>query len=932
MFMKKQLLLIDGSSYIYRAFHAIPHLSNSKGLPTNAIYGFAQMLLKVIKDFKTDHIAVAFDVKGPSFRHKMYEEYKAHRPEMPDSLKPQIPYIKELVRAFNIPALEMQGYEADDIIGTLSRHMREKNIEVIIIAADKDMLQLIDENTTMIDTMKDKRFSVQEVRKRFGVEADRVVEIMGLAGDDSDNIPGVKGIGEKTAVKLIREFGTIENLLSNIDKVKEKGIREKLEKYAEDARLSRMLAVIDTNAPVAYTFEELAVKPPDYSRLKELLKELEFSKLLKEIIQEEPAEEKGEYTAVTDRDALKKLTAEIKQAGGAAIAVMTVRSSETCLKPAGSQRVKESESQRIRESGSNEPQLFNTSLSQLPTPNSQLSTSSVVAFCLKPHQAFYVSIDDDGRGQAPLLPARSILEIIKPMIEDEGIKKMSSDIKNVYLFFKQHGIDMKGVYFDTGIASYLLNPSRSSHTLEDIAYEQLGRQIRVRESKSQRVRGSRVKGQDLDAVCAETCAEADAVCQLAEKMLPQLEGEGLLKLFNEMEMPLAKVLAEMERSGIKVDRDYLVNLSKELEGRIEILKNRIYTIAGADFNISSPKQLAAVLFDKLKLKPVKKTKTGFSTDEEVLNILAAQHELPAEILNFRQLSKLKSTYVDALLELINPKTRRIHTSFNQTVTATGRLSSSEPNLQNIPIRTELGKRIRQAFIADEGWLFLSADYSQIELRIVAHFSQDSLLIDAFKKDEDVHTRTAAEVFNVQPELVTSEMRRRAKAINFGIIYGMGAYGLAAELGISQDEARGYIDDYFLYYKGVKAFIDKTISEAMERGYVSTFFGRRRHVPEIRSESEQIRRFGERITINTPIQGTAADIIKVAMINIFRRLKNENLQSRMLLQIHDELIFEVPEKEIELMKGLVKKEMETAAKLSVPVKVDIQAGRNWGELE
>ncbi|MBI5874809.1 MAG: DNA polymerase I [Deltaproteobacteria bacterium] len=392
---------------------------------------------------------------------------------------------------------------------------------------------------------------------------------------------------------------------------------------------------------------------------------------------------------------------------------------------------------------------------------------------------------------------------------------------------------------------------------------------------------------------------------------------------------MTKIICQLD--GIRIDKDYLSNLSKELEGRIEILKNKIYTIAGADFNISSPKQLAAILFDKLKLKPVKKTKTGFSTDEEVLTILAASHELPAEVLNFRQLSKLKSTYVDAILELANPATQRIHTSFNQTVTATGRLSSSEPNLQNIPIRTELGKRIRQAFVADNGCLFLSADYSQIELRIVAHFSQDSLLIDAFKKDEDVHTRTASEVFDVQPELVTPEMRRRAKAINFGIIYGMGAYGLAAELGISQDEARGYIDDYFLHYKGVKTFIDKTISEAMERGYVSTFFGRRRHVPEIRSGSEQIRRFGERIAINTPIQGTAADIIKVAMINIFRRLKNEILQSRMLLQIHDELIFEAPEKEIELMKELVKNEMETAAKLSVPVKVDINIGRNWGGL-
>lgn len=855
--MKKQLLLIDGTSYIYRAFHAMPHLSNSKGLPTNAVYGFSQMLLKVIKDFKTDHIAIAFDVKGPSFRHKMYEGYKAHRPEMPDSLKPQIPYVKELVRGFNIPVLEMQGYEADDIIGTISRHMKEKDIEVIIIAADKDMLQLLDDNTTIVDTMKGKSFGIKEVMERFGVSPEFIADIMGLAGDASDNIPGVKGIGEKTAAKLIKQFGTVENLLKNIEQIKEKGIKEKLKSHAEDARLSKKLAVIDTHAPVDYKFEDLIVKPPDYARLKELFKELEFAKLLKELADEEPAASPPhavEYVCIKDMDEFKKKMAEIKQAGEMSIAL--------------------SEQQ------------------------------SMLAICIKPNHAFYTEI------------TCSVIEAMKPVIEDKEIKKISHDVKGIYMFFKRHNIPMQGANIDTGIASYLLNPSRSGHNIEDIAYEQLGYKIRV-------------SSEDIDNNAL--CAEADAVFQLAGKMLPQLEEQGLLKLFNEIEMPLAEALAEMELNGIKVDKDYLSSLSKELEGQIEILKNRIYAIAGANFNINSPKQLSSVLFDKLKLKPVKKTKAGFSTDEEVLKVLASQHELPVEILNFRQLSKMKSTYVDAILELINPATQRVHTSFNQTVTATGRLSSSEPNLQNIPIRTELGSRIRQAFIAEKDCFLLSADYSQIELRIVAHLSQDPLLIGAFLKDEDIHTKTASEVFGIMPALVTSEMRRRAKVINFGIIYGMGSYGLASELGISQDEARGYIDDYFLHYKGVKAFIDKTIDGALERGYVTTLFGRRRHVPELRSESEQIRRLGERIAINTPIQGTAADIIKVSMINIFRRLKSENLQSRMLLQIHDELIFEVHEKEADLMKALVKEEMESSAGLSVPVKVDIQLGRNWEEL-
>ena len=848
------------------------------------------MLLKVIKDFKTDHMAVAFDVKGPSFRHKMYEEYKAHRPEMPDSLKPQIPYIKELVRALNLPVLELEGYEADDIIGTISKHMKEKDVEVIIIAADKDMLQLIDENTTIVDTMKGKGFGIKEVTERFGTTPDRIVEIMGLAGDASDNIPGVKGIGEKTAVKLIKEFGTIENLLQNIDKVKEKGIREKLREHAEDARLSRTLAVIDKNAPVDYKFEDLAVQAPDYPRLKELLKEMEFTKLLNEIIPDEQPDIKGEYSSVTDIDKLKDLLTKVKEAGEAAIV--------------------------IKKQG-----------------NAIFGELTGLAVCIKPGQApdrdiqgqaFYIPTGHRYLG-APLQIDRAfVTQAIKPIIEDEGIKKISHDIKALHIFFKRHNIQMRGANFDTSIASYLLNPSRSNYNIEDIAYEHLGHKMATFKTMA-------FEDVDVNAACDRACAEADSIFQISGKLLPQLEGDGLLNLFNEIEIPLAGVLAEMELNGIKVDRDYLVNLSKELEGRIENIRNRIYAIAGVEFNINSPKQLASVLFEKLKLKPVKKTKKGFSTDEDVLKTLAAGHELPAEILNFRQLSKLKSTYVDSILGLINPVTTRVHTSFNQTVTATGRLSSSEPNLQNIPIRTEFGNRIRQAFVTDRGWLLLSADYSQIELRIVAHLSQDPLLIKAFKEDKDVHTTTAAEIFGLMPGLVTEDMRRRAKAINFGIIYGMGPYGLSAELGISQDEARGYIDEYFMHYKGIKAFIDKGIGEAVEKGYVTTLFGRRRHIPEIKSESEQVRRLGERIAINTSIQGTAADMIKIAMINISRKLKGNNYRSKMLLQIHDELIFEAPEAEIELLKGLVKKEMETAATLCVPVKVNIGIGNTWGEL-
>jgi DNA polymerase-1 len=621
---------------------------------------------------------------------------------------------------------------------------------------------------------------------------------------------------------------------------------------------------------------------------------------------------------------------DIKDAKEMAIVIKTVRTPDKGIRGQGSEFGVLSKN--FFSADSSTPQLFNST--STPAYSLQGQASSVFAFCLKQNQAFSVSTSchrpqtSDFSLKSGVLSLKSVLEVIISVIEDEGIKKMSYDIKTIHTFFKQYHIQMKGTNFDSGIASYLLNPSRASHALVDITGEYL-KNIEISKRQSVKVSEGTL---DIDAACSVACAEADAVFQVAGKLLPLLENHGLLRLFNEIEMPLAEVLAEMERNGIKVDRDYLANLSKELKGQIEILQSRIYTIAGMNFNINSPKQLSSVLFEKLKLKPLRKTKTGFSTDEDVLKTLAAQHELPSEVLNFRQLSKLKSTYVDAMLELINPATGRVHTSFNQTVPATGRLSSSEPNLQNIPIKTEFGKRIRQAFIADKNCLFLSADYSQIELRIVAHLSQDALLIEAFKKDADIHTRTASEVFGIMPELVTTEMRRRAKAINFGIIYGMGPYGLSAELGISQDEATGYIDNYFLHYKGVKIFIDKTISEAVEKGYVTTLFGRRRHIPEMKSESEQIRRFGDRIAINTPIQGTAADMIKVAMINIFRRLRDGNFNTRMLLQIHDELIFEVPANEIELIKGLIRKEMETAANLSVPVKVDIQIGSSWGELD
>lgn len=883
------LFLIDGSSYIYRAFYALPYLSSPKGLPTNAIYGFTQMLLKVIKGYKPDHIAVAFDSKGPSFRHRLYESYKAHRPEMPDSLRPQIPYIKEIVKAFRIPSLEMEGYEADDIIGSIARRVKGQTLgeglQVVIVSGDKDMLQLVNEDTTVIDTMKDKRYGIGDVKERFGVVPHQMVEVMGLAGDTVDNIPGVPGIGEKTATHLIREFGSIEGVIKNLKDVKGERLKAILKAHMESARLSRELATINTNLPVAVGIEDLIPKGPDYGELKRLFKELGFTRLLKDVTQrlQVDARPKGDYHPVLTSVGLFKLIEGMKGAKGFAISIKATKRIDPCL--------------------------------------------IGIAISYQPHQGFYIPITPDliREVQGFTLPLESrgldmglVLEGLKPILEDGGIKKWGLDTKPLYIVLRQFGIEIKGVEVDIGIASYLLNPTRFN-TLEEMAEEYLGISY-----------GPQVEfeGPDVETATRSACQEVDLIYLLSKRLLTQLEEGGLLRLYRDIEMPLVEVLAEMELMGVKIDRLYLEGFRKELEVQLTELEGRIYQLAGGGFNINSPRQLREVLFERLKLKPIKKTKTGYSTDEEVLTTLAMEHELPGEILNYRGLAKLKSTYVDSLIGLINPNTGRVHTSFNQTVTATGRLSSSEPNLQNIPIRTELGKRIREAFVVEAGFLFLSADYSQIELRLVAHLSQDPQLLAAFQRGEDIHRMTASRVFGVPLEGVTEEMRRRAKAINFGIIYGMGPYGLSQELGITQTKAKEYIDAYFEHYKDVRAFIDKTIQSAKEMGYTTTLMGRRRYIPELKSESETVRRMGERMAINTPIQGTAADIIKLAMVNIHRRLKGSGLVSRIVLQIHDELLLEVAEGEMEGVRGLVKEEMEGVVKLSVPIKVDIGVGGTW----
>ncbi len=880
---KKTFYIIDGSSYVYRAYFAIRELSTSTGLPTNAVYGFTQMLLKIIKDKKPDYLAIAFDMKGPTFRHTAYEAYKAHRPEMPDPLALQLPYIHRMVEAFQIPVIMGDGFEADDLIGTLAKKGGAQGLRVVIVTGDKDMFQLVSPGTSVYDTMKEKHYTEKEILEKFGVAPAQVVEIMGLMGDSVDNIPGVKGIGEKTAIQLIQQFGTIENLLSRLDEIKKPKLRQNLEAEAETARLSRSLAVIDTGCPIDFDPERFRMQPPDFARLIPLCNELEFSNLLKGLTL--PPQKLADGHRIL-------LPAEMKEAMAAEMAAIEKK-------------------QRV-------------AIEILTTSEEPMRAEwAGIALCPEKGEAFYILLDD--RKQ---LPAE-----IKAILESASIIKIGHDLKLAEILLGRQGVQLRGATFDTMIASYLLNPGRRDHSLETVALEYL---------KERLTTAAEAAGGDKQAkehplfeaaperVAPYLCRRADSIFQLAEILPPLLEGQGLVPLFNDLEMPLVPVLAEIERNGVKIDAALLAEISKELDGKLAELTERIYRLAGTEFNINSPKQLAEVLFEKLGLPPVRKTKTGYSTDEEVLTQLAVRHELPAEILNNRQLVKLKSTYVDALPKLINPETGRVHTQLNQTIAATGRLSSKEPNLQNIPIKGELGRRIRQAFIAEPGHQLLSADYSQIELRILAHMSDDPVLIEAFRRGEDIHTRTAVQLFNLPKENITPEMRRIAKTVNFGVIYGISPFGLAGNLGVSVAEAKRYIDRYFENYHGIQRFIDQMLETATQQGYVTTLFGRRRQIIELASRNTQTRSLGERLAVNTPIQGTAADIIKKAMIDIYRWMQEAQVKSRMILQVHDELIFEVPESEIPLMKEKVKEKMEGVIQLKAPLTVDIGVAANWAE--
>ena len=888
---EKTLYLIDGSAYIYRAYHAIQSLTNSKGLPTNAAFGFTRTLLKLIEERTPEYVAMFFDAKGPTFRHKIYKEYKANRPSMPDDLSVQIPYIKDITKGFNIPAIEMPGYEADDLIGTLSRAAEKAGFSVVMVTGDKDFMQLVTDKATIWDPMKDKIIDADAIQKTFGVEPLQIIDIMGLTGDAADNIPGVPGIGPKTAIDLIKTYQSMEFLYERIDTVKKKKLHENLVKYKDQAFLSRELVTINTSLPLSFNPEEFKSKPPDNNILSRLFKDLEFRQLQQAFPRKSDLSKKN-YKTVFSIDDISDLVNNLERAGLFALDTET------------------------------------TSVNPMQARLVGLSFSS------RPDEAFYIPCGHDYPGVPEQPDLADVLNLLKPVLENPDIKKIGQNIKYDWIVLARHGINLAGVMFDTMLASYLLNPSKRAHNLDQIALDFLDhRTITYKEvTGGKGKKGSCFSNVPIEKAGSYACEDADITLMAYDVLKPMLKEAHLEELFEKVEMPLVPVLMKMEMTGIGIDKEKLHSLSKSFEHQLEGLEGRIFAIAGEEFNINSSQQLGWILFEKLKLPVQKKTKkkTGYSTDVDVLTTLAEQHELPAIILRYRSLSKLKSTYTDALLELIHPETGRIHTSFNQTITATGRLSSSDPNLQNIPVRTDDGREIRKAFIPKKGWLILSADYSQIELRILAHYSNDQILIKAFQDDEDIHTRTAAEVFQVFPSFITPELRQQAKVINFGIVYGMSSYGLSKELGISRKMATTYIENYFARYKGVKEFIDRAIEDAKKTKKTSTLLGRIRLLPDINSPNKNVREFAERTAVNTPIQGSAADLIKVAMINVDSALRDRNFKAAMLLSVHDEIVFEAPPDEIDLVQKLVKNIMEGIWDLKVPLKVNIACGTNWAE--
>lgn len=872
---KKKLVLIDGNSIAYRAFFALPLLNNDKGIHTNAVYGFTMMLMKILEEEKPSHMLVAFDAGKTTFRHKTFGEYKGGRQKTPPELSEQFPFIRELLDCFGISRYELENYEADDIIGTLSLRAEADGYEVKVISGDKDLTQLASKATTVGITKKGitdiEEYTPEHIKEKYGLSPEQIIDMKGLMGDASDNIPGVPGVGEKTAIKLLKEFSTLENLLHSIDQVSGNKLKEKLTEFTNQALMSKQLATIERKAPIEIALSDIGYGGFDREKVVDLYKELGFSSLLDKL---------GETSV------------------------------------------------------DSEPEQFEEIKYTVPT---EITDALFTA-----NNYFYVEMLDDNYHHADIigfslvnekgafyLPTELALksEVFKNWAEDENRKKIVYDAKRSEVSLRRFDIHLKGTDFDILIASYIINPSESQEDMRAIA-KKYGIQ-NIQSDESFYGKGAKQKVPAAPMLAEHLVRKAITMSKLKEKLEDELKSNEQYELFTELEMPLSLILADMESVGIKVERSRLESMGRELRLRLIEIEEKVCELAGEKFNINSPKQLGVILFEKLNLPSFKKTKTGYSTSADVLEKLAPHHEIVKHILLYRQLGKLQSTYIEGLLKVIDPKTEKVHTRFQQTLTATGRLSSIDPNLQNIPIRLEEGRKIRQAFVpSEEGWVIFAADYSQIELRVLAHIAGDEKLIQAFKDDMDIHTKTAMEVFHVDRDEVTPNMRRQAKAVNFGIVYGISDYGLSQNLGISRKEAGKFIERYLNSYPGVKEYMEDIIHSAKQKGYVTTLLQRRRYIPEITSRNFNLRSFAERTAMNTPIQGSAADIIKKAMIDMDEALKDKGLKSRLLLQVHDELIFETPEEEIDILKELVPLVMENAIELNVPLKVDYAYGPTW----
>ncbi len=922
------LVLVDGSSYLYRAFHAFPPLTNSAGEPTGAMYGVLNMLKSLISQVQPSHIAVVFDAKGKTFRDEMFEQYKSHRPPMPDDLRKQIQPLHDIIRALGIPLLVIEGVEADDVIGTLAVAASKANQKVLISTGDKDMAQLVDDNIMLINTMNNTLLDREAVIEKYGIPPELIIDYLALMGDSADNIPGVAGVGEKTALGLLQGIGSMAEIYANLDKVAELPIRgakklgDKLLAEKEMADLSYRLATIKTDVALDITPEQLTLGASNNDQLTEYFGRYEFKRWLNEVMNgaDSITNNNEQPTKINHYQATPALAQNNDDETLPAIQIDRSHY-ETLLTEADLNRWVEK---------LNQAKLFAL---DTETDNLDYMTANLVgiSFALENGESAYLPLQLDYLGAPKTLEKTTALTLLKPILENPTIQKVGQNFKYDLTIFARNGIDVQGVAFDTMLESYVLN-STGRHNMDDLAKRYLGHQTITFEEIAGKGKNQLTFNQiPLEKAAKYAAEDADVTMKLQQVLWEKLSKEPTLeKLFKEMELPLLGVLSRMERRGVLIDSDALFLQSNEITNRLSELEEQAYVLAGQPFNLASTKQLQEILFDKLGLPVIQKTPKGApSTNEEVLEELAFSHELPKVLVEHRGLSKLKSTYTDKLPQMVNPQTGRVHTSYHQAVTATGRLSSSDPNLQNIPIRNEEGRRIRQAFIAREGFTVVAADYSQIELRIMAHLSQDQGLINAFTQGKDIHRSTAAEIFGVALGEVTSEQRRNAKAINFGLIYGMSAFGLSRQLGIGRADAQSYMDLYFKRYPGVQTFMYDIREKAKAQGYVETLFGRRLYLPDINSSNGMRRKAAERVAINAPMQGTAADIIKRAMIQLDQKLQNDP-DIAMIMQVHDELVFEVRSEKVAFYSELIKTQMESAADLVVPLIVEVGQGTNWDE--